>query len=181
MGELLHGHFGSVLVRATVRRLRTAAIEFGMCRSGRVSGASGSVTPGNGRSRELRGEIWCRGGNGAALGNQKAVCGNTERGMVVKSAPSAPLIIAEAEFLLQPLIIALDPPSQLGEINQTLVGDTRAKWQVNTWSARLLLPAARSATILWHAARSVRYRDEPAAHAAGQSARRASPRCPRAT
>ena len=35
--------------------------------------------------------------------------------MVVKTAPSAPLIIAEAEFLLQLLIIALDPPCNLAK------------------------------------------------------------------
>src|SRR5262245_21907717 len=56
IGELQQGHLGSVLVRATMRRLRTVAIELGMCRSGRIGGASGSVTLGNGRSRELRGE-----------------------------------------------------------------------------------------------------------------------------
>ena len=43
--------------------------------------------------------------------------------MVVETAPPAPFIIAEAEFLLQLLVVALDPPSQLGEINQTLEGD----------------------------------------------------------
>src|SRR5437773_4472451 len=43
--------------------------------------------------------------------------------MVVEAAPPAPLIITKAEFLLQLLIIALDPPSQLCEINQTLEGD----------------------------------------------------------
>ena len=37
-----------------MRRRRIVAIELGMCRSGRIGGASGSVTVGNGRSRELR-------------------------------------------------------------------------------------------------------------------------------
>ena len=43
--------------------------------------------------------------------------------MVMKTTPSAPFIIAEPEFLLELLIIALDPPSQLGEINQTREAD----------------------------------------------------------
>ena len=43
--------------------------------------------------------------------------------MVVEPAPPAPLIITKPEFLLQLLIIALDPPSQLCEINQTFEGD----------------------------------------------------------
>src|ERR1700756_3029656 len=43
--------------------------------------------------------------------------------MVVEAAPPAPFVIAEAEFLLQLLVIALDPPSQLGDIDQTLKAD----------------------------------------------------------
>ena len=39
------------------------------------------VTVGNGRSRERRGEMWSRGGDGASFGDQKAVGGNTEGGM----------------------------------------------------------------------------------------------------
>ena len=63
------------------------------------------------------------GGDGASFGDQKAVGGNTEGGMVVEAAPPAPLIITKAEFLLQLLIIALDPPSPLCEIDQTFEGD----------------------------------------------------------
>src|SRR5215469_969007 len=43
--------------------------------------------------------------------------------MVMETAPPAPLIIAEAEFLLQLLIVALDAPAQLDEIDQTLKAD----------------------------------------------------------
>jgi hypothetical protein len=43
--------------------------------------------------------------------------------MVVKAAPAAPFVIAETEFLFELLIIALDPLSQLGKINQTLEAD----------------------------------------------------------
>src|SRR5580693_9612435 len=82
-----------------MRRLRIVAIELGMCRSGRIGGASGSVTVGNGRSRERRGEMWSRGGDGAWFGDQKAVGGNTESGMVVEAAPPAPFIITKPEFL----------------------------------------------------------------------------------
>src|SRR3981189_2835758 len=101
-----------------MRRLRMVAIELGMCRSGRIGGASGSVTLGNGRSREGRGEKGAWGGDGAAFGDQKAIGGNTEGGMMVEPAPPAPLIITKPEFLLQLLIIALDTPSQLCEVNQ---------------------------------------------------------------
>ena len=49
------GHLGSVLARATMRRRRILAIEFGTCRSGRIGGASGSEIDGKGRSHEERG------------------------------------------------------------------------------------------------------------------------------
>src|SRR5580692_5968031 len=55
------------------------------------------------------------GGDGASFGDQKAVGGNTKGGMVVEAAPPAPFIISKAQFLLELLIIALDPPSQLGQ------------------------------------------------------------------
>ena len=37
---------------------------------------------------------------------------------MVKAAPAATLVVAEAEFLLQLLIVAFDPPAQLGQIDQ---------------------------------------------------------------
>jgi hypothetical protein len=44
--------------------------------------------------------------------------------MMVKASPRAPLIVAEADFLLELLIIALDSPAQLGEIDEV------AQWHV---------------------------------------------------
>src|SRR6476619_6408176 len=38
--------------------------------------------------------------------------------MMMKAAPSASFIVAEPEFLLQFLIVALDPPAQFGEIDE---------------------------------------------------------------
>src|ERR1700758_1405467 len=122
MSVLQQGHLGRVLASATMSRLRTVVIELGMCRSGRIGGASGSVTIGNGRSREWRGETWSRGGDGASFGDQEAIGGDAQCGVMVEAAPPAPFIIAEAEFLLELLIIALDPPSQLCQIAQTIEG-----------------------------------------------------------
>ena len=39
---------------------------------------------------------------------------------MVKAGPAAALIVAEPEFLFEFLIIALDEPSQLGEIDEAL-------------------------------------------------------------
>ena len=43
--------------------------------------------------------------------------------MVVEAAPSAPFMITKAEFLLELLIVALDPPPQLGKIDQAIKRD----------------------------------------------------------
>jgi hypothetical protein len=62
------------------------------------------------------------GGNRAPLGDQKAVGSNAERGVMMKAAPAAAFVVTKAEFLLQLLVIAFDPPTQLGlpdEIAQT--------------------------------------------------------------
>jgi hypothetical protein len=50
-----HGHLGSRLTRAAIRRCRVVAIELGTCRWVRSGRASGSVTFGNGRCLERPG------------------------------------------------------------------------------------------------------------------------------
>ncbi|MGO9306745.1 MAG: hypothetical protein ACLP3R_24045 [Candidatus Korobacteraceae bacterium] len=52
--ELQHGHGGRFLTSAPINRRRMVAIEFGMCRSGRSGGSSGSVTVGYGKFRQQR-------------------------------------------------------------------------------------------------------------------------------
>jgi len=49
------GHRDKALTNWTIRYRRIVAIEFGMWRSGRKGGSSGSVTFGNGKLREERG------------------------------------------------------------------------------------------------------------------------------
>jgi hypothetical protein len=61
IGAAQHGHRGKCLTRARTSRRRMVAIEFGMCRSGRSGGASGSVTFENGRRLEHRGGEVLRG------------------------------------------------------------------------------------------------------------------------
>src|SRR6202451_3327159 len=46
---------------------------------------------------------------------------------MVEAAPSAPFIMAEPDLLLELLIVALDAPAQLGEIDQRLEGDVLGK------------------------------------------------------
>jgi hypothetical protein len=44
IGAEQHGHRGSVLTSAAIKRRRIVAIEFGMWRSGRSGGTAGSIT-----------------------------------------------------------------------------------------------------------------------------------------
>jgi hypothetical protein len=55
VGAAQHGHRDRVTTSATIRCRRMVATEFGIWRSGRNGGASGSVTVGNGKFREERG------------------------------------------------------------------------------------------------------------------------------
>jgi hypothetical protein len=55
MGTAQHGHRDKVLTSATIRYRCMVATEFGLWRSGRKGGASGSVTVGNGKFLEERG------------------------------------------------------------------------------------------------------------------------------
>ena len=38
--------------------------------------------------------------------------------MMMEAAPSTTFIVSEAEFLLEVLVVALDAPAQLGQIDQ---------------------------------------------------------------
>src|SRR5260221_50288 len=42
---------------------------------------------------------------------------------MVEPSPSSPFVMAQSKFLLQVLIIALDPPAQLGQIDQAAERD----------------------------------------------------------
>src|SRR5580692_937625 len=59
-----------------------------------------------------------RGGKTAPFGNQEAISGNAQGGVMMKSAPAAPFKVAQTEFLLQFLVIAFDNPAMFGEIDQ---------------------------------------------------------------
>src|SRR4051794_20443462 len=44
---------------------------------------------------------------------------------MMEAAPAAALIVSQAEFLFELLVIALDPPAQLGQIDQAIEGHVR--------------------------------------------------------
>src|SRR5215212_9791903 len=116
-----HGHRSRLRARATVSLLRTVAIEFGTCRSGRIGGAAGSITGGKAKRPELRGGS--RGGNSQPFGDQEAIGRHAQTGMVVEPAPAAALVVPEPEFLLELLVVAFDAPPELGEFDQAREAD----------------------------------------------------------
>src|SRR3954447_706683 len=117
-----HGYRSRLRARATVRLLRTVAIEFSTCRSGRIGGASGSITSGEANRPELR----CgpsRGGNPHPFGDQEAIGCDAKRGVMVEAAPAAALEVPEPELLLELLVVAFDAPPELGKFDQALEAD----------------------------------------------------------
>jgi hypothetical protein len=58
------------------------------------------------------------GGNRIPFSDEESVSRDGQRGVMMKSAPAACFIVAEPEFLLQFLIVALNPPAQLGQIDE---------------------------------------------------------------
>lgn len=57
-----------------------------------------------------------------ALGNEKAVSGDTQGGMVMKAQPASALVMRKSELLLEFLVIAFDAPAHLGDEDQLFQG-----------------------------------------------------------
>src|SRR5215208_866175 len=125
MRVVQHGHRSRLRARATVSLLRTVAIEFGTCRSGRIGGAAGSITCGKAKRPELRGGS--RGGNSHPFGDQEAIGRHAQTGMVVEAAPAAALVVPKPEFLLELLIVSLNAPPELGEFDHAR--EANVLWQ----------------------------------------------------
>ena len=68
--------------------------------------------------------------------------------MVVEASPSAAFIMSKPEFLLELLIVALNAPAQLGEVDQTFEGDVLGK-RGEPIFGRLFGVAPLSRTISW--------------------------------
>ena len=46
---------------------------------------------------------------------------------MMKAAPTTPLVVAKSEFLLEVLVVPLDPPAQFGDSNQGTTADGRGQ------------------------------------------------------
>lgn len=99
-------------------------IEFSVCRSDRTGRAARDEVRGALRSREAEvGEIdrvFFTATESRA--DPEAVGGDAQARVVVEAAPVAALVVTQAEFLLQLLIVALDAPAQFGLIDRGAAG-----------------------------------------------------------
>ncbi len=59
-----------------------------------------------------------RGGNRTPFGDQESIGRDRERGVMMKAAPPPSFIMSKPEFLLQFLIVALNPPAQFCHIDK---------------------------------------------------------------
>src|ERR1700760_1766810 len=96
------------------------AIELGTCRSGRTGGPPRLEACGSRRCFDPPADKTLLRGETAALGDQKAVGCDAQAGMMMKPAPVAALVVAEAKLLLEFLVIPLDPPARLGDPHEAL-------------------------------------------------------------
>src|SRR4051795_10446466 len=97
-----------------------------VARSGSAHGVPAALAP---RGRKVAGSAgaWpcrrsrrCRGGKKTPLGDEEAIGGDAQGGMMMKAAPATALIVIEPDFLFQLLVIALDAPSAFGGGHQIL-------------------------------------------------------------
>jgi hypothetical protein len=130
---------------------------------------------GNPREGQIPRRAWRKSvlrGKGAAFGDQEAVGGDTKCGVVVEAAPPAPFVVTKAKLLFEFLIIALDPPAQLCDVDQPIKGDILGQGGKPIFR-RLgfaLRPLDQAAT-LRRAVRLAWYRDALAAPSAVRSAK----------
>ena len=55
--------------------------------------------------------------------DQESISSVAQRGVVMKAAPTSSLIVTKPQFLLEVLVVALDPPAQLGGVHQGAATD----------------------------------------------------------
>jgi len=94
---------------------------------GSRAGRSSSVGVGSEAAARSAGRQRFFGAPGQARSHQEAVGGDGEGGVMMETAPVAPLVMTETEFLLQFLIVPLEAPAQLDQQDQFLERD--ALWQ----------------------------------------------------
>ena len=82
-------------------------------------------------------------GDSSPLGDQKSVGCDAQRGMVVEAAPASSFEMSEPDLLFELLIIALDTPTQFGEVHEFAEGNVFRQGRKPIFG-RLFLPSGHS-------------------------------------
>src|SRR4051812_4359733 len=77
-------------------------------------------------------------GKKAPLAHEEAISRDAQGGVMVKATPTPPFEVVEAQFLLELLVVPLDPPAHLGGADQVDQGGRRRQGRQPVL-ARLLL------------------------------------------
>src|SRR5512145_895778 len=102
---------------------RRLVIELGTCRCARRAAAR-NVIPGKGR-HFAEYEVFFgahRFAASALFGDQEAIGGNGETGVVMKPFPASTLVVAQPQLLFEFLVVAFDTPAHLRRRHQLVDG-----------------------------------------------------------
>src|SRR5262245_32522107 len=116
-----NGHLGMRFAITTPDSICIVAIDVGLCRSGRIGGAAGSLTSGYSRNRASRCATISAGGKKSAFPNQKRVCRNRHRRVMMKAAPSPHFVISKSDRF-EVFVVIFDWPTPFGGVDQLSQG-----------------------------------------------------------
>jgi hypothetical protein len=131
MGSLIfwqNGHPGTRLAIATPDSICMVAIEVGLCRSGRIGRAAGSLSSRYSRYRASRCATISAEGKNAAFSNQERVSRNAQPRVMMKPAPTTHFVIPQPDRF-EVFVIAFDRPTTFSCVNQPSQGRLSAQCQ----------------------------------------------------
>ena len=112
-----NGHRGTRFAITTPDSICIVTSDVGLCRSGRIGGAAGSPTSVYSSKRASRCATISAEGKKPAFPDQKRVCRNRHRRVMMKAAPTAHFVISQPNRL-EVFIIAFDRPTPFGGVDQ---------------------------------------------------------------
>jgi len=88
--------------------------------------------------REQPGGTRSTGGNCLPFGDQEAIGGDAQCCVMMEAAPPPPFEMAEPHLLFEFLIVALNAPPQLGDVDEIVKGDVTCKGRKPVFGRRVL-------------------------------------------
>ena len=112
-----NGHRGMRFAITTPDSICIVAIDVGLCRSGRIGGAAGSLTSGYSRNRASRCATISAEGKKPAFPDQKRVRRNRHRRVMMKASPAPHFVISQSDRL-EVFVISFNWPTRFGGVDQ---------------------------------------------------------------